>query len=42
MEQALRYKFKPLGSGWGGGKQMEMPLVLHFTSKVSNPIPETR
>ena len=39
MEQALRYKFKPLVVD-GVAAQMEMPLVLHFTSKVSDPIPE--
>jgi len=39
MEQALRYKFKPLVVD-GVAEQMETPLVLHFTSKVSDPIPE--
>jgi hypothetical protein len=39
MEQALKYKFKPLVVD-GVTQQMEMPLVLHFTSKISDPIPE--
>lgn len=38
MEQALRYKFKPLIVN-GVAMQMEMPLVLHFTSKLSDPLP---
>jgi hypothetical protein len=38
MEQALRYKFKPLMVN-GIAVQMEMPLVLHFTSKIADPIP---
>jgi hypothetical protein len=38
MEQALRYKFKPLVVD-GAPVQMEMPLVLHFTSKVADPLP---
>jgi hypothetical protein len=38
MEQALRYKFKPLLVN-GVAVQMEMPLVLHFTSKVADPLP---
>ncbi len=38
MEQALRYKFKPLLVD-GVPVQMEMPLVLHFTSKLADPIP---
>jgi len=38
MEQALGYKFKPLLVD-GHPVQMEMPLVLHFTSQISNPIP---
>ena len=33
MEQALRYKFKPLVVD-GVAVQMEMPLVLHFRSKI--------
>jgi hypothetical protein len=38
MEQALRYKFKPLLVD-GVAVQMEMPLVLHFTSKIADPLP---
>lgn len=38
MEQALRYKFKPLVLD-GVAVQMEMPLVLHFTSKIADPLP---
>jgi hypothetical protein len=38
-EQALKYKFKPLVVD-GVPMQMEMPLVLHFTSRIENPIPE--
>ena len=38
MEQALRYKFKPLIVD-GAAVQMEMPLVLHFTSKIADPLP---
>jgi len=38
MEQALRYKFKPLVVD-GVAVQMEMPLVLHFTSKIADPLP---
>ena len=38
MEQALRYKFKPLVVN-GVPQQMEMPLVLHFVSKMGEPIP---
>lgn len=38
MEQALRYKFKPLVVN-GVAMQMEMPLVLHFTSKLADPLP---
>jgi hypothetical protein len=41
MEQALRYKFKPLVID-GVGVQMEMPLVLHFTSKIDDPLPTLR
>jgi hypothetical protein len=41
MEQALRYKFKPLMID-GVAVQMEMPLVLHFTSKISDPLPTLR
>jgi hypothetical protein len=39
MEVALKYKFKPYVVD-GVAQQMEMPLVLHFTSKISDPIPE--
>ncbi|WP_263385718.1 hypothetical protein [Granulicella arctica] len=38
MEQALRYKFKPLMVN-GVAEQMEMPLVLHFTSQLADPLP---
>lgn len=38
MQQALRYKFKPLIVD-GVAQQMEMPLVLHFTSKLADEIP---
>ena len=38
MEQALRYKFKPLLVN-GVAVQMEMPLVLHFTTKIADPLP---
>ena len=38
IEQALKYKFKPLLVN-GVPQQMEMPLVLHFTSHFDNPIP---
>lgn len=38
MQQALRYKFKPLLID-GVAVQMEMPLVLHFSSKVADPLP---
>jgi hypothetical protein len=41
MEQALRYKFKPLIVD-GVPVQMEMPLVLHFTSKIEDPLPTLR
>jgi hypothetical protein len=37
MEQALRFKFKPLVVD-GAAVQMEMPLVLHFVSRIENPI----
>ncbi|RSL16968.1 hypothetical protein EDE15_2495 [Edaphobacter aggregans] len=39
MEQALNYKFKPLVVD-GVPVQMEMPLVLHFKTRLSDPIPE--
>ena len=38
MEQALHYKFKPLVID-GSARQMEMPLVLHFTSRMGDPLP---
>jgi hypothetical protein len=38
IEAAKRYKFKPLVVD-GVPMQMEMPLVLHFTSKIEDPIP---
>ena len=38
-EVALKYKFKPLIVD-GVAQQMETPLVLHFTTKIANPIPE--
>jgi hypothetical protein len=38
MQQALRYKFKPLLVD-GVAVQMEMPLVLHFNSKIADPLP---
>jgi hypothetical protein len=41
MEQALRYKFKPMIVD-GVPVQMEMPLVLHFSSKVYDPLPVLR
>lgn len=38
MEQELRYKFKPLVVD-GVARQMEMPLVLHFSTTMGDPIP---
>ena len=38
MEQALTLKFQPLLID-GVPQQMEMPLVLHFTTKLADPIP---
>jgi hypothetical protein len=38
MEQALRYKFRPLAVD-GVARQMEMPLVLHFSTTIGDPIP---
>jgi hypothetical protein len=38
MEQAMRFKFNPLLVD-GAPVQMEMPLVLHFTTKVADPLP---
>lgn len=37
-QQALRYKFKPLLVN-GIAVQMETPLVLHFSTKIADPIP---
>jgi hypothetical protein len=36
---ALQYKFKPLLVD-GAPQQMEMPIVLHFTTTLGDPIPE--
>jgi hypothetical protein len=41
MEQALRYKFKPLIVN-GVPVQIEMPLVLHFVSHLEDPLPTLR
>jgi hypothetical protein len=38
MQQALNYKFKPLVVD-GVPQQMEMPLVLHFSTSIADPIP---
>ena len=38
VQQALRYKFKPLLVN-GVPVQMETPLVLHFKTQISDPIP---
>ncbi len=38
MQQALAYKFKPLFRD-GVPQQMEMPLVLHFSTTLADPIP---
>jgi hypothetical protein len=38
MEAALKYKFKPLVVD-GVPQQMEMPLVLHFTSRLEDLVP---
>jgi hypothetical protein len=38
-EVALKYKFKLLIVD-GAPHQMEMPLVLHFSTKIGDPIPE--
>jgi hypothetical protein len=40
-EAAMGYKFKPMLVD-GVPVQMEMPLVLHFTSKVDDPLPVLR
>lgn len=37
-QQALKYKFKPLLVD-GVAVQMETPLVLHFSTKIGDPIP---
>jgi hypothetical protein len=36
MMQAIHYKFKPLVVD-GAAEQMEMPLVLHFTTEIKDP-----
>ena len=36
---ALQYKFKPLVVD-GVPQQMEMPLAIHFVTRIENPIPE--
>jgi hypothetical protein len=36
MQQAFHYKFRPLLVD-GVSEQMEMPLVLHFTSQIKDP-----
>jgi hypothetical protein len=38
MKEALKYKFKPLVVS-GVPMQMEMPLVLHFMSRLDDPLP---
>jgi hypothetical protein len=38
MQEGLNYKFKPLVVD-GVSKQMEMPLVIHFSTRISDPIP---
>jgi hypothetical protein len=38
MEQARKYKFKPLVID-GVAVQLETPLVMHFISRIENPIP---
>ncbi len=38
IQAALKYKFKPFIQG-GVPLQMEMPLVLHFTSRIEDPLP---
>jgi hypothetical protein len=38
VQQALRYKFKPLLAD-GVPVQMETPLVLHFKTQIGDPIP---
>ena len=37
-EQALKYKFHPLLVN-GVAQQMEAPLVLHFITRIANPVP---
>ena len=37
-QQALKYKFKPLLLN-GAPVQMETPLVIHFTTRIENPLP---
>jgi len=38
VQQALKYKFKPLLVN-GVPVQMETPLVLHFSTKIGDPLP---
>jgi len=38
IQAALKYKFQPFIRG-GVPVQMEMPLVLHFTSRIEDPLP---
>jgi hypothetical protein len=38
MQEALKYKFKPLVVD-RVAQQMEMPLVLHFSSRLDDPLP---
>jgi hypothetical protein len=39
MTQALKYKFKPLVVD-GVAMQMEMPLVMHFKSRIDDTMPK--
>jgi hypothetical protein len=38
LEQAVNYKFKPLVVN-GVAEQMEMPLVIRFSTKIADPMP---
>ena len=38
VQQALKYKFKPLLVN-GAPVQMETPLVMHFSTKIGEPLP---
>jgi len=38
LQQALNYKFKPLVVD-GVAQQMELPLVIHFSTTIGDPIP---